>query len=130
VVPDAATARLFLEQFVSRRRCPEGVNAKTIDKLFVRFDAAQTDYGYHLVMGGQLGTLKNRLFSAWRRRERPGRDLWYARAGLFGLASLGFKAERRSVPDVMDIKPRCLAFKCSRLSPCGLDWIGWEMAGS
>ncbi len=43
-VPDATTVWLFRERLVQ---------AKAIDKLFVRFDAALTDRGY-LAMGGQI----------------------------------------------------------------------------
>lgn len=43
-VPDATTVWLFRERLV---------NAKAIDKLFARFDAALTDRGY-LAMGGQI----------------------------------------------------------------------------
>ena len=43
-VPDAATVWLFRERLVQ---------AKAIDKLFARFDAALTDRGY-LAMGGQI----------------------------------------------------------------------------
>ena len=43
-VPDATTVWLFRERLVQ---------AKAIDKLFARFDAALTDRGY-LAMGGQI----------------------------------------------------------------------------
>jgi IS5 family transposase len=43
-VPDATTVWLFRERLVQ---------AKAIDKLFVRFDAALKDRGY-LAMGGQI----------------------------------------------------------------------------
>ncbi len=43
-VPDTTTVRLFRDRLVQ---------AKVIDKLFARFDAALTDRGY-LAMGGQI----------------------------------------------------------------------------
>ncbi|WP_332308772.1 transposase [Sphingobium sp. TCM1] len=43
-VPDATTVRLFRERLV---------NAKAMDKLYARFDAALKDRGY-LAMGGQI----------------------------------------------------------------------------